>query len=127
MGGPGAPFRAASRLRAMGKGEQGLHLWGFGLPAGLGVWGKLCRLHTRRLFIPGAAWHVDSRPRHPAPPCPVLVSVCAQHWSLRGGCPRVKAHAVLSRSASRGCWPTDSRLEDGQPGCGVRGLLMSLP
>ena len=38
------------------------------LPGDLEVWGKLCRLHTRRLFIPGAPGTDPAPPtQHPGP------------------------------------------------------------
>lgn len=47
--------------------------------------------------------------------------MCAQRQSLRSGCPRVNDAQCCPRSASRGCWLTDSRPEDSQPGSEGRG------
>lgn len=107
-------LRAASRLRAMGRSRA--FISGALGSGGSGGLGKVVPAPHEAAVYTRSAWH-GPRPAHPAPlPSPRQGCVCAQHWSLRGGCPRVKDTQCCPGSASRGCWLTDSRLEDGQPG-----------
>lgn len=122
-------LRAASRLRAMGRSRAFISgALGSQLPAGLGVWGKLCQLHTRRLFIPPAPGTDPAPPtQHPGPVLVRGVCVCSALES-EGRVPQSERHAVLSRVrlprvlAHR--QPSGGRTAGG---CGARGPRMSLP
>ena len=124
--------RAVSRLRAMGRSKAFISgALGSQLPAGPGLRGRLCRLHTWRLFIPGVPG------TDPAPPTQhrgaVLMGdrgVCAQRWSLRSSCwmPQSKGRAVLSRvRLPRVLAHRQPPGGQRQPGVGARGPCMSLP